>query len=122
MLLSVETLNERLSAWPGVTSVIQWGDHLVYKVEGKMFSIFSFEDDTRINGFSIKVNSPEHWDELCERDGIEKMSHSTGKNWVSIHAVAGVRQQEALDMLRASYDKVRSSLPKKTQTALAAQE
>ena len=118
MLLSLEVITERLESWPGVTSVIQWGDHLVWKVGDKMFSVMSFADEARIDGFSLKVNSPEHWDELTDRDGIEKMSHSTGKNWVTVTHEAGVRQPEALEMLRASYDKVRSGLTKKLQAEL----
>lgn len=122
MLLSLEVITERLQSWPGVTSVIQWGDHLVWKVGGKMFSVMSFADEARIDSFSLKVDSPEHWDELTDRDGIEKMSHSTGKNWVTVFQEAGIRQPEALAMLRASYDKVRSGLTKKVQAGLAREE
>ncbi len=87
-----------------------------------MFSVMSFADEARIESFSLKVDNPDHWDELVAQEGIEKMSHSTGKNWVTVLPEANIRQPEALLMLRASYDKVRSGLTKKVQAELAAQE
>jgi predicted DNA-binding protein (MmcQ/YjbR family) len=121
MGLHLETTIERLGAWPGVTYGLQWGEHLLFKVEGKMFAILSL-DDVRVTAFSFKVNDPEHFDELTATDGITRMPHSTGKNWVRVEPHAGVHQPQAFDWLRGSYDKIRSGLPKKTQAMLQAQE
>jgi predicted DNA-binding protein (MmcQ/YjbR family) len=121
MSLHLETIIEKLAAWPSVTYGMQWGEHLLFKVEGKMFLILSL-DHVQVTGFSIKVNSPEHFDELTTNDGITRMPHSTGKNWVHVAPEAGIKQPQALQMFRASYEKIRSGLPKKTQALLLAQE
>jgi predicted DNA-binding protein (MmcQ/YjbR family) len=120
MALHLETVIEKLSAWPGVTYGMQWGEHLLFKVEGKMFAILSLEDVV-VTGFSFKVNNPEHFDELVANEGITRMPHSTGKNWVHVSPQAGIRQPVALDWIRGSYDKICLGLPKKIQALLAAQ-
>jgi predicted DNA-binding protein (MmcQ/YjbR family) len=121
MALHLETIIERLEAWPGVTYGMQWGEHLLFKVEGKMFALLSL-DDVHITAFSFKVDSPEHFDELTLNEGIVRMPHSTGKNWVQVKPEAGIHQPEALLWLRRSYEKIRSGLPKKIQGLLLARE
>jgi predicted DNA-binding protein (MmcQ/YjbR family) len=121
MGLILESVIQKLESWPGVTYGMQWGEHLLFKVEGKMFAILSLED-VKVTGFSFKVNSEEHFDELTAQDGITRMSHSQGKNWVHVAPHAGISQPVALNWLRGSYVKIRSGLPKKTIAQLEAAE
>ena len=62
--MDLDTLRAICLAHPGATEEVQWGDHLLFKVGGKMFCITDLND---ANNTSFKV-ADEDFDELSSGD------------------------------------------------------
>ncbi len=119
MLPDFQTLDAFLMAKPGATQMIQWENHILYKVRDKMFVILSLTEDDRVySGISIKID-PDEFDDLVQRDEITKMSHSgSQKMWISVGLHANMPWPELQQRLNRSYDLVVAKLPKKVQAEL----
>jgi predicted DNA-binding protein (MmcQ/YjbR family) len=104
-------------AQPETTVVIQWGDHLVFKVAGKMFLITS-QDPSVLDGLTVKC-TPEEFDELTEIDGIEQAPYCAKRHWARIADPSVLPEKQLLARVRRSYDLVVAKLPKKVQARLA---
>jgi predicted DNA-binding protein (MmcQ/YjbR family) len=109
-------LDALVSAWPGVTADIKWGDDLVYSVAGKMFAVYCFKG-SNAGQVSFKVGE-ERFLELTDRHGIIPAPYMARAHWVSVLSSAGMPTDELDALLRASYEQIRAKLPKKTQREL----
>jgi predicted DNA-binding protein (MmcQ/YjbR family) len=96
---------------PHVTEQVQWGDHLLFKISGKMFAITSLEPSSPA-WLSFKA-SPEQFGELTERPGFIPAPYLARAKWVSIESGTTVPRLELERLLRTSYDLVTAKLPKK---------
>ncbi len=99
---------------PHATEVVQWEQHLLFKVGGKMFAIID------LDGHSCSVRChPERYGELVEMADIVPASHNMWKyNWVTMETLSAVPDREFRELLTGSYDIVRAGLPRKVQAAL----
>jgi predicted DNA-binding protein (MmcQ/YjbR family) len=104
---------------PHTTVVKQWGEHLVFKVAGKMFLITS-EDPNVLDGLTIKC-TPEEFDDLTEIDGISQAPYCAKRHWVRIADPAVLSEKELLARVRRSFDLVVAKLPKKVQATILPQ-
>lgn len=121
MLPDFQTLDAFLMAKTGATQMIQWENHILYKVKDKMFCIVGLTEDDRVyDGLSMKID-PEEFDDLVQMEGIRKMPHSVGKMWISIGTSARMPWPELQRRLNRSYDLVVAKLTKKAQAELATQ-
>lgn len=121
VLPAFQTLDAFLMGKPGTSQMIQWENHILYKVAGKMFCILSLVEDDRIyEGLGIKID-PEDFDELTQDEAIRQMSHSAKRMWVSIDTHTQMPWPELQRRITRSYDLVVSKLPKKMQRELAAE-
>ncbi len=116
--MRLEALRAFALAQPQTTVVKQWGEHLVFKVAGKMFLIVSL-DGTLADGATIKC-TPEEFDGLTEIDGIAQAPYCAKRHWVKVSDLDALPTAEFERRLRRSYDLVVAKLPKKTQAMLAA--
>ena len=105
-------------ALPQTTVVKQWGEHLVFKVAGKMFLVTS-EDPSVLDGLTIKC-TPEEFDELTDIDGITQAPYCAKRHWVRIADPAVLPEKQLLARVRRSFDLVVAKLPKKVQAAISA--
>ena len=64
---------------PAATENLQWGEHLVFKVGGKMFAVANL--DGQGNTLSFKC-SPEEFAELVEMEGIIAAPYLARAHWV----------------------------------------
>lgn len=101
---------------PQTTVVKQWGEHLVFKVAGKMFLITS-EEPNVLDGLTVKC-TPDEFDGLTEIDGIMQAPYCAKRHWVRIADPSVLPEKELLNRVHRSYDLVVAKLPKKVQATL----
>ncbi len=100
---------------PHTTEQIQWGNHLLFKIGGKMFAITSVDDPTGTVTFKVPE---EEFDELTERPGINQAAYLAKRKWISIENEAAMPRAELRQRLTRSYELVKSGLTKKAQAEL----
>ena len=114
--MTEETIREFCLSLPLTTEEVQWGEHLLFKIGGKMFCILALGG----HRCSFK-SSPERYAELVELSDIEPSSHNMWKyQWVTAESLTALTDAEFRESLRESYDLVRASLPRKFQAELDA--
>ncbi len=112
----IEWLREYCLSFPGATEEVQWEDHLLFKVGGKMFVLSALNAEAE-NMLSIK-SDPETFDELTEREGIIPAPYLARNKWISVQKNCRIRQAELKELIKISYDLVFAKLPKKTQNSI----
>jgi predicted DNA-binding protein (MmcQ/YjbR family) len=117
--MSVEFVREVAMSLPHATEQIQWGDHLLFKVGGKMFAITSLGPE----GVRLSVKStPERFYELTEIPGVIPAPYMARNFWVALERWNAVRRSEMEELIRESYELVKAKLPKKVQAELAGKQ
>jgi predicted DNA-binding protein (MmcQ/YjbR family) len=112
----VEWLRAYCLSFPHATEIIQWGEHLVFKVAGKVFAITALEPDTKYF-LTIKC-APEKFADCVERPGIAPAPYLARAKWIALESEDAVPHGELKTMIRESYDLVCAKLPKKTREEL----
>jgi predicted DNA-binding protein (MmcQ/YjbR family) len=109
-----EEIRNHCLSLPHVTEVVRWGDHLLFKVGGKMFAIIE------LDGHSCAFKcTPERYAELVEMEDVVPSSHNMWKHqWVTTETLTALPRAELRDLLTESYRLVRASLPRKVQAAM----
>lgn len=109
-----EKIREHCLSLPGTTETVQWGDHLLFKVGGKMFAIIGLDGHT----CSLKC-TPEKYAELVEMEDIVPSSHNMWKyQWITTETLTPVPDSEFRALLTVSYNLVRAGLPKSARAQL----
>lgn len=114
--MRLERLQSFALSLPQTTVVKQWGEHLVFKVAGKMFLIVGL-DGHLVDGLTCKC-TPDEFDELTAIDGITQAPYCAKRHWFRIADLAVVPESRLQGLIRRSYDLVVAGLPKKTRLAL----
>ena len=96
---------------PGVTEDTKWGNDLVFSVGGKMFAVTNLGEAT---GISFKVED-ERFLELTDRKGIIPAPYLARAKWVYVEDAQALRDEEAAQLLRRSYELAFGKLTKKVQ-------
>jgi predicted DNA-binding protein (MmcQ/YjbR family) len=114
--MSVELVRKFAMSLPNATEQIQWEDHLLFKIGGKMFAITTL----RPVGVRLSVKTtPEKFYELTEIPGVIPAPYMARNHWVALERWDAIRRAEMEDLVRESYDLVFAKLPKKTQGQLS---
>lgn len=113
--MNIEQFREYCLHFPAVTEETPFGpDNLVYKVKGKMFALCGIEDFGSVN---LKCD-PERSIELREQyPQITPGYHMNKTHWNSV-LVENLPDKFVKELIRLSYELVRSSLPKKIQAEI----
>ncbi len=117
-MISAAELHARFSAQPGAVLDHPFGaDVEVYKVAGKVFGWFVLaEDGPRV---TLKCD-PVLAEALgAEHPWIRPGYHTDKRHWNTLHLDGGSDDALVWSLLEASYDLVRSKLPRKVQAELA---
>jgi predicted DNA-binding protein (MmcQ/YjbR family) len=114
--MRLHTLRQFALALPRTTVVKQWGEHLVFKVAGKVFFLIGIDGET-VEAVTFKI-PPAEFDDLTEIDGIAQAPYFAKRHWVRVADVSAVPKTQLEAHIRRSYELVRSGLPKKIQAAL----
>jgi predicted DNA-binding protein (MmcQ/YjbR family) len=115
--MSVDFIREVCLALPHVTEEIQWEEHLLFKIGGKMFAITTLGPI----GMHLSVKStPEKFAELTEIPGVIPAPYMARNFWVALERWDALRRAEIEKFVRESYALVFAKLPKKRQAELSA--
>jgi predicted DNA-binding protein (MmcQ/YjbR family) len=114
--MNIEQLRRFCLSMPGATEDIKWGADLCFCVGEKMFCVTGA--DSGSGGMSIKC-TPEKFDELIEREGIDPAAYVGRYKWVHIHHLDAVTPAELKDLIRTSYQLVFDKLPPKAKKKIA---
>ncbi len=108
--MDIETFREYCLSLPGTTEDMKWGC-LCFLIEEKIFVLISLEDNNR---FSTKC-SPEEFDELIEREGVEQAYHLAKRQWVQVENLDVLNEHDLKKRVEDSRRLVLAKLPKKIQ-------
>jgi predicted DNA-binding protein (MmcQ/YjbR family) len=113
-----DAIRDHCLSLPHVTEVVRWGDHLLFKVGGKMFAIIE------LDGHSCAFKcTPEKYAELVEMEDIVRSSHNMWKHqWVTTETLTALPEAQFRKLLAESYRLVRASLPNMLREELAARD
>jgi predicted DNA-binding protein (MmcQ/YjbR family) len=108
--MDIETFREYCLSLPGTTEGMKW-EHLCFMIEEKIFVIIAIDQG---NSFSTKC-TPEEFEELTARDGIQQAYHMAKKQWVQIADLEVLNTQELKNRVETSRALVLAKLPKRVQ-------
>jgi len=114
--MRLERLRAVALGLPHTTVVKQWGENLVFKVEGKVFFLVSLDGELA-DGVTVKCR-PDEFDALTEIDGIGQAPYFAKRHWVHVADLGALPAAELERLIRHSFDLVVGQLPKKVQAAL----
>src|SRR3954467_10661023 len=106
--MNIEQLRKFCLSMPGATEDIKWGADLCFCVGKKMFCVTGA--DSIAGGLSLKC-TPEKFEELIEREGIDPAAYVGRYKWVRISDLDVVTSFELNDLIKTSYQLVFDKLP-----------
>jgi len=109
--MDLDTIRQICLAHKGTTEEVQWGEHLLFKVGGKMFCITNM---TNPGDTAFKVENDE-FEALCDSDIFISEPHLARAKWVKVIRPEAIRIQEWKSRIETSYDLVFRKLTKKMQ-------
>lgn len=115
--MAIEWVRKLCLSLPHTTESVQWGDHLVFKVGGKIYLILALEAGGNVMSFKA---SPEEFADLIEMPGIVPAPYLARAHWVALEHERAVGSAELRKRVRRAYDLVFEKLPKKTKDSLKA--
>lgn len=114
--MNIDQLRKLCLSFPGATEQVQWEDHLLFKVGGKMFAITSLEPAPV--WLSLKA-SPENFVEFSERPGVIPAPYLARAKWIALETPEALPLHELTQLLQASYALVLAKLPQKLRQRIA---
>ena len=114
--MNIEKLRKFCLSLPGATEDIKWGSDLCFCVGEKMFCVTGADSMT---GMSLKC-TPEKFEELIERDGIDPAAYVGRYKWVHISDLDAVTPAELKELIKTSYQLVFDKLPPKIKKGITA--
>lgn len=109
--MNVESLREFCLSLPHTTEDIKWGADLCFCIGEKMYCVTGLNDTPF--GITLKT-TPEKFTELCEMDGITPAKYVGRYKWVCISPADGFSDAMLQELIRESYELIKSKLPKNT--------
>ena len=113
--MNIEQLRKFCLSFPGATEDIKWGADLCFSVGAKMFCVTGADS---VSGMSFKC-TPEKFNELIERKGIEPAAYVGRYKWVHISDLDAVTPKELKDLISESYRLVFDKLPPKIKKTIS---
>jgi len=114
--MNLEQLRTFCLSFPGATEDIKWGADLCFCVGAKMFCVTGA--DSIGGGLSLKC-TPEKFDELIEREGIDPAAYVGRYKWVHIGNMVAVTPVELKSLIEKSYQLVFDKLPPKIKKTIS---
>jgi predicted DNA-binding protein (MmcQ/YjbR family) len=112
--MDLETLRSFCLSLPAATEDVKWGQDLCFCVGAKMFCVASMEAPLT---FSFKV-ADEDFDEISSRAGFTPAPYMARAKWVMVTNSSKIKKKETEEMVRASYEMIKSKLTKKLRVSL----
>jgi predicted DNA-binding protein (MmcQ/YjbR family) len=115
--MTLEQIRAFCLSLPEATEQIQWVEHLLFKVGGKMFVILSPDDPALPMSLKSAAGEFEEW---IEREGIIPAPYLARNKWIKLERSDAVTPAELRALITRSYELVVAGLPKKRQASSAA--
>jgi predicted DNA-binding protein (MmcQ/YjbR family) len=113
--MNIEQLRKFCLSLPGATEDIKWGSDHCFCVGEKMFCVTGA--DSIAGGLSLKC-TPEKFEELIEREGIDPAAYVGRYKWVRISDLDAVTPFELNELIKTSYQLVFDKLPPKIKKSI----
>ena len=113
--MNIEQLRKFCLSMPGATEDVKWGADLCFSVGNKMFCVTGA--DSASTGMSFKC-TPEKFNELIERQGIDPAAYVGRYKWVHIADLDAVTPAELKELIKMSYQLVFDKLPPKIKKSI----
>lgn len=116
--ITPSAFNAFCSTLPGAAHVIQWGDHHVWKVGGKVFAIGGERDDGQMR-VTFKAGEI-GYEVLRDQPGLRPAPYmaSRGLKWIQHYAEPGLDDEALAEHIARSHALVVEGLPRKARAAL----
>ena len=112
--MNIEQLRKFCLSFPGATEDVKWGADLCFSVGAKMFCVTGADS---MGGLSLKC-TPEKFEELIERKGIDPAAYVGRYKWVHIDDLNAVTAAELKSLIEKSYQLVFDKLPPKIRKTI----
>jgi predicted DNA-binding protein (MmcQ/YjbR family) len=111
--MELELIRDYCKRFKGTTEQVQWENHLLFKVGGKMYLIYNLSKEYP-NRLSLKC-SPERFEEMIEIENIVPAPYLARNKWISIKDGCRIRLNELKELISESYALVFQKLPKRVR-------
>ncbi|MGN6514716.1 MAG: MmcQ/YjbR family DNA-binding protein [Rhizomicrobium sp.] len=98
------------------TMVVQWGDHHVYKIGGKVFAIVGGSGDAE-PGLTFKAGETS-FAILTRQKGIVQAPYMARNQWVKLERLSALKDRELKAYLERSYNMIAEGLTRKMRVSL----
>ncbi|HEY8949800.1 MAG TPA: MmcQ/YjbR family DNA-binding protein [Rhizomicrobium sp.] len=98
------------------TMVVQWGDHHVYKIGGKVFAVVGGSGEAE-PGLTFKAGETS-FDILTRQKGIIQAPYMARNQWVKLERLTALKDSELKAYLERSYHMIAEGLTKKMRISL----
>jgi predicted DNA-binding protein (MmcQ/YjbR family) len=102
------------------TMVVQWGDHHVYKIGGKVFAVVGGSGDAE-PGLTFKAGETS-FAILTKQKGIVQAPYMARNQWVKLERLSALKDNELKAYLERSYRLIAAGLTKKMRVSLGFEE
>jgi predicted DNA-binding protein (MmcQ/YjbR family) len=114
--MNLDSIRNYCLSLPHATEDIQWGNDLLFRISGKIFTGLSLEPP---HSLSLKC-TPEKFDELIEIEGIIPAPYMARNKWVMLERLDALSDSEIKRLIKISYEMIFAKLTKKAQVELGA--
>ena len=117
--MSLDLVRRCCRSYPHVTETVQWGDHLVFKVAGRIFAIASLEPADVWLSFKC---DPEDFAAMVERPGVIPAPYLARAHWVYLERLDALKTKELKAYLERAHALVAAGFSKKKRVALGLEQ
>ena len=114
--MTYKEVEKFLKSLEHTTMVVQWGDHHVYKIGGKVFAIVGGSGEAE-PGLTFKAGETS-FDILTQQKGIIQAPYMARNQWVKFERLSALKDRELKAYLERSYRMIASGLTKKMRVSL----
>ncbi|MEK6324866.1 MAG: MmcQ/YjbR family DNA-binding protein [Acidobacteriota bacterium] len=114
--MDLDSIRNYCLSLPHATEDIQWGNDLLFRISGKIFTGISLDPP---HSLSFKC-TPEKFDELIELDGVIPAPYVARNKWVMLERLDALNDSEIKRLIKNSYEMIFGKLTKKAQAELGA--
>lgn len=115
IIMSIEWIRGYAKSMPHATESVQWGNDLVFKIGGKMFTVLALEPSEVWMSFKC---APEVFAALVERPGVIPAPYLARAHWVALESEDALQPAEIKRLVRDAYTIVLGKLPAKARAGL----
>ncbi|HTG14126.1 MAG TPA: MmcQ/YjbR family DNA-binding protein [Blastocatellia bacterium] len=112
--MDLDSIRTYCLSLPHATEDIQWGNDLLFRISGKIFTGISLDPP---HSLSFKC-TPEKFDELIELEGIIPAPYTARNKWVMLERPDTLSDREIKSLIENSYQMIFAKLTKKAQAEL----